>query len=370
MKAASFFAFATFLFPIIIFCQTVSNPSQNNSNKQYWSMEYSGGLSFSLIDRTERIWYLNERENGPWTAGWNAGFDMMGGIDSVMGILFSTSYTSLFSGHSGYDNYSYLEITIGPRFYSNFGKQKYFIEGGLGNSMTFKSTSPYGNSDSPYMGLAISFGAGTIFNVTDDMGLLVKCKIHYALPVLKSLLYAGLQTGIAFGNSSNRQWKHPENNTGRVWSFTLSGGIFYPPVHTIHGNYLTSGNFGIELARNPWRKVEIFGIINYSNIVQDFGYFRDNESFLTSLSIGPRFYLNENNTRAFIEMGGDLAFYGSEYYSFRDNFSPGINLGTGIKQRLINNISFILKANSHFLFSSSYYPAVYFTVAGGIRLEL
>jgi hypothetical protein len=367
MKAASFFAFAIFLFPIIIFCQTVPIPSQNNSNKQDWSMEYSGGLSLSLIDRTERIWYLNE-ENGPWSAGWNVEFDMMGGIDSIMGMLISTSYTSLFTSQSGYDNYSFLEITFGPRFYGNYGKQIYFIEGGLGSSMVFKSRP--GGSDSPYMGLGINFGAGTIFNVADDLGLLLKCKIHYAVPVLKSLLYAGLQTGIAFGSSNNRHWKQPKINNGKVWSFTLSGGLYYPIIHTIHGNYMTSGNFGIELARNPWQKVELFGTINYSNIVQDFGYFRDKGSFLTSLSIGPRFYINESNTSAFIETGGDLAYYGSEYYSFRDNFTPGINLGTGIKQKLINNINFILKANSHFLFSSSYYPAVYFTAAGGIRLEI
>lgn len=381
-KAATFFAFAVFFFPIILFGQTISNPSQNDSNYNYWSLAYMGGTSFSLIDRTNnQQYYSGYQTNNLQRAGWNIGLDMLGSVDRNLGIFFSTSYTSLSTHNTAYSNYSFFEITFGPRFFDIYNREKYFIEAGMGNYWIFKSSRAYSGVEpysyysseefsAPDMGFGLNVGAGVLYSLTNNTDLLLRCKIHYALPVLKSVLYAGINTGIVFNNGKDQKKESTVDENNKAWSFTLSGGI-YIPAYSEYYRYSTSGTTGLEIARKAGQSYEIFGKLNYNYIGRDVDYFSHYDLYLIDVSLGPRFYFGEKNTKVFMEIGSGVYYYTSQAtYFFRDALSGGFNLGTGIKQKLNGNVSLVLKSNAHLLFSVRNYPAAYITATGGIRLEI
>jgi hypothetical protein len=338
-------------------------------------MAFTGGALLSLIDRVE--------EDNTIFAGYNAGFEMFYDMNKkksavVINLNYGRIKKQAPNTESDGDNTytEYFELSFGPRFY--LGKS-YFIETLLGNFFVIYVTNrptPVGQEYNPgillenaTMCFGVGIGTGSRFKLSDDFDVIIKGKINFLLPGLKTILYAGLNTGIVFHNKKRDPEIEKQYYKNGTWSVTVTGGIINPELfHS--ADYEAAENIGIEGAYRSTPRFEVYGNLEYNRIKRNDRY--TSGEGIVDLILGPRFLVGTKKYLGFFELGMGLYMQDYQYDYYSDNSGPftGVNFGTGVIFNINEHIGIPLKGKMHLVFNGNNRPGGYFTAAGGLRYTL
>jgi hypothetical protein len=356
----------------ISFSQNILH-QKSSEQDDYWNMAFTGGTLFNAVDNVEK--------DNIFRAGYTAGFDLfcnMLGKKSAIVVTAGYSrikYTS--NNYAGLNPYKeYYELTFGPRFYLGKG---YFVETLLGNYIiNYAYDMPrsvgleyYGGrlAEELYTCFGINAGAGTQLELTEDFDGIIKGRINFILPDLKSTIYAGLTAGIVFRNKKIEPETEKLYSKNGTWSFTVSGGINNPELfHS--SNYNIGGNAAAELAYRSAPKFEVYGNLEYNEIQRNPDYSRGRS--LIDLTFGPRFLFGKEKYLSFCELGMGMYIqdYLNTYYSNGDVPYMGVNFGTGVIINVNKHIGFPFRGKIHLIFNGNSHPGGYLTATGGLRYVL
>ena len=358
------------LFTSLSFSQ-VKKSENKPDNSGYWNASFSAGPMYTL-DKTDfgHVYY----------PGYNAGFEIFYTMkDQKSSIIFGFSFSKA-QAHD-FENNLYKqsgftekkEFTFGPRFYLGKG---YFVEAALEDflsSYNFRVTEDkamvgLGHSDITYAGAGGALGAGRIFRLSQNTGLIVKARFSFGFLDKKAILNSILNAGIIFNNretGNETEQKLQKSN----WSFTVSGG-FTNPEFFHSANYNIAGNFGFEAAFRNTSKSELFWNLNYNKVSVDNNFL--NTRNIIDITFGPRFFFGNNKIAAFTEIGAGLYFYN---HIREQNIKPnamviGGKVGPGMIFGISKHIAITAKSDMHLVFDEGRHPGGFLTVSGGLKYML
>jgi hypothetical protein len=343
---------------------------KSSEQTDYWNMAFYGGALFNLIDNIDKD---NKFRTG-YIGGFDLSYDMKGRKSAIVitanygRIKYTYNYSPEFDSYK-----EYYEITFGPRFYLGKG---YFAETLLGNyiiNYTSTRPDPVGleyQSGFFGKGFYVCFGAGacvgTRVKLTGDFDLIIKGRMNYLLPELKSVLSFGLTSGIVFLNKKIEPVVEKQYSKNGTWSITVSGGINNPELFR-SVDYKAGGHIDVEGAYRSAPKFEVYGNLEYNEIKRNPEHSAGRS--IIDLNFGPRFLFGKEKYLSFFEMGMGLYIqdYLNTYYSNGDIPYMGINFGTGIIINVNEHIGFPVKGKIHMIFNGNDKPGGYLTATGGLR---
>ena len=349
--------------------------STSSNRPSYWNIAYTGGVLFNINDKIEK-----DRKYYP---GYNAGLEIYYNMeDRKSAILFRINYgrmknQTLEKEYYREERYAeFIELTFGPRFYI---AKKYFIEGVMGNYITgyngrrIYMVDPEFNISNlqrdVYMGFGAAIGAGSVLKLSENFDIIIKCKLNALFPILKTILYTEINTGIVFHNKKIDRDVEKKFMKENDWSVTASGGLTNPEFFH-NERFEMTASAGFEAACRTDPGFEVYGGLNYNGIRRKGDY--ENEKVIIDITFGPRFLIGNGTNLGFVEMGTGFYVFSpvSNSYRVTDDLYVGLNIGTGILATMLKDLGFLVKSKMHFIFNERGEPGGYLTVAGGVRYEL
>jgi hypothetical protein len=256
------------------------------------------------------------------------------------------------------------ELLFGPRFY--IGKD-YFVEALIGNFLTrynFKideGKSPISgliDYEQISAGIGGTIGAGKTFKLSDKIEAVVKAKVSFGLPELKTILNASLNAGIIFNNKKIE--KENDFEDSRNWTVSVTGGVVSPGFLQ-SANYDIGANYGIEAAIRKSPGIESFCSLNFVTINKKY---TSSDRNIVNLTFGPRFFFGGKGYKALAEMSTGFYVYDSDALNLGANFGPGIIIS------ITKYVAFTAKSNIHIIFNHKNQPGSFLTASGGLRYTL
>jgi len=335
-------------------------------NSGYWNLSYSIGIGKDIHPNG----YIQTPSNGftysidaSYTPEKNIGF-----FANYSSVDLTGNINDLFRyGGTTNTNYNFTEFSVGPRIFTN--DKIFFIDAGLGY---------YNVTGRRFIG--VNAGAGAKIKFSDTYGILLSGRIHNtfikngefssAFNKRESFVYYGVYLGLELNNSKDKNATVKKKNK---FSITALGGSVNSGL-----NFRNAGSaFGAEILYDVSSKVSLlFDYLNsQSQRTFDLGSFKEtiNNSGNDFLA-GLRYYITGNDFKIFFENSANMYFSGvkSEYSfpinnTYSKNISKnyfGINFGSGVDFRLLDNLSGLFKVNvGTYVTEGAYYSAI----LGGLK---
>ena len=176
-------------FLIIIMLLLITGFGNSQSKYPYWSVDVTGGGTLPV---------------GTFGDGYdisgNVGADVVYHIDPFWAVYANGTYNFLKvkdDTTSSSPTTSYVEATVGPRYYFSQQKVKAYGEAGVGLYM-FNMSSTTNNLSSSNSDLGMNIGAGVEVPISKDIDLTGKAKYHIVFTSGQSTTYGGIYGGINF----------------------------------------------------------------------------------------------------------------------------------------------------------------------------
>jgi len=369
------------LFSVLILSNALPTFSQDElgipklkKTNNYWSIGYFACGNLTLINQ-----YVN---NGAVQAGYGASLEITYN-DSNRDLMLILSKNKAGSKKEN-QYFETLEFTIGPRFSLNKAGS-FFTEFTLGGLMVGKvsknyiweyNISPYYKSD-PQFGFCLTGAIGKKFNLNYNSDFLIKLRLLSNLSFNKeTFTYITAGGGIIFNTKKYNNMEKKKKANSYI-GITLIGGGNNPDMLS-EWEYNWGLSYGLEITYRVSPKIEILLDGNFNKIYKVNAQSNATRDYITSVTAGGRFLINERPTTAFIELSGGLYAHtyqylgtiSSEDYNTNEDY-PGINIGTGTKFKFSRLVEFLLRGNLHFLLSDQYENVPnYLTLQGGLRFNL
>jgi hypothetical protein len=292
---------------------------------QHWYFSVSGGASVTV---SESDLYYDKDQHGP---SYNA--ELLYALSRRIGLGINYNNNTSGTSERKYKNVSYTAVL---RF--NF-PNKLFTEAGLGlYDIDFIKQYPEAFTHEVHevnMYSGISFGAGAVVNLTDNINLLTRLRVH--IITNESYDFLTLNTGLMFKNFEGNI--KAENKAGYY------AAVFSGVLNALAGNHKLAGAFGIEAGKQIREHIYLSTGIVYNNpSVAKFGNTVKERKYL-EVYIGPMVYFGSKDVRMFIEPG--FGYYRAKQ-SFehtadtKDMESFGIYAGAGGETDISNNTGLFL----------------------------
>jgi hypothetical protein len=364
----------SYIFPSRIFSQDELGIPKLEKSNDYWSIGYYASGNLSLINDYSRKGTVQPGYGGMLEFTYN---------NYQTELILLMGFNRINSPREN-EHFETFEFSIGPRILINKADDG-FIELTTGALLIGRVYKPeywefynYPYYSDPVFRFGLSGALGKKFSVNNNTDILLKLRMLTTISFEgDNLTYMVLNGGVTF-NTKKLNTKPKEDKISYVSITAFCGGT--NPSALSQWDYDWGINYSGEVSYKMSPKVEftLGGSYNKINRVKN-NNFIPYKTYIASLTLSGRFYINESPLSAFIEFGSGLYNYHinpseepatGDWYGYMEEYS-GMNVGTGTKIKLSRLFDFLLRTKLNFLFTGRYDDAPnYLTVDGGLRFNL
>ncbi len=373
--------FSTVVFTVFYFSQSLQIFSQDELGIQklkksadYWSIGYYTAGNLSLINDYSRKETVQPGYGGMLEFTYN---------NYQTELILLIGLNRINSPRED-EHFETFEFSLGPRISINKAGDG-FIELTTGALLVGRIYKPeyWEFYDYPYYSEPIfRFGLGAA--VGKKIALNQNTHLFFKFRMLTTLSFEGdnltymvLNGGIAF--NSKKPLKEGKEDKISYLGITAFCGGTNPSILSRY-EYNWGLNYSGEVSYKASPRVEFTLDGSYSRInTAEGNNYIPYKTYIASLTLGSRFYLNQSQVSAFIELGGGLYSYHIDprndpfignWQGYTEEFG-GMNLGTGAKIRISRMFDALVRSKLNFLFTNRNDDIPnYLTIDAGLRFNL
>ncbi|MBL7129272.1 MAG: outer membrane beta-barrel protein [Ignavibacteria bacterium] len=179
-------------FLVILLLLIISSVGNSQSKYPYWSVNVTGGGTLPVGSFGDG-----------YNVGGNAGVDVVYHIDPYWAVFGNGTYNFLKMKNLGSSSpsSSYIEATVGPRYYFSQKKVKAYGDVGVGLYTFHQGSYTSGTISIPsdsHSDFGMNIGAGVEVPISKEIDFVGKVKYHVIFTEVKTTNYGGIYGGINF----------------------------------------------------------------------------------------------------------------------------------------------------------------------------